>query len=227
MTFARMISPRLPPAGLCPIAFAAACSIAVFAQTKSSAKLQEFPVTLRQNIVAGKTPVGEKVEANLTLATLVDGKVIPEGATFSGEVVASIARTEDQPSRLAIRMNSVRWKKGSVPVIAYVTNWYYPVELITEGPHPDRGIHGDIDIQAGGSRPIPPASQPTPRRVDGAETGGSSSPASKLSDHRVLMKDVDSATADDGTITISSTRSNLKLDKSTTYVLATGNLTRK
>ncbi len=48
---------------------------------------------MRQNVVAGKTPVGTKVEAKLTIATLVKGTVIPEGAVFSGEVVDSVAKS--------------------------------------------------------------------------------------------------------------------------------------
>src|SRR5277367_4444886 len=55
----------------------------------SVASVQEFPVTMRQNVKAGKTPVGTKVEAKLTTATLVKGAVIPAGAIFSGEVVES------------------------------------------------------------------------------------------------------------------------------------------
>src|ERR1700722_18474581 len=49
----------------------------------SSASAQEFSVTMRQNVVAGKTPVGTKVEAKLTIATLLKGAVIPQGAIFS------------------------------------------------------------------------------------------------------------------------------------------------
>src|SRR6266403_2589125 len=65
------------------------CSAALFGQEKPAGVVgvREFPVTLRQNVVAGKTPVGTKVEAKLTVATLVDGAVIPRDATFSGEVV--------------------------------------------------------------------------------------------------------------------------------------------
>src|SRR5277367_862904 len=55
----------------------------------SVASVQEFPVTMRQNVKAGKTPVGTKIEARLTIATLVNGAVIPAGAIFSGEVFAS------------------------------------------------------------------------------------------------------------------------------------------
>jgi len=36
-----------------------------------SAAAMEFPVILQQKVVAGKTPVGTKVQAKLTLATLL------------------------------------------------------------------------------------------------------------------------------------------------------------
>jgi hypothetical protein len=49
----------------------------------------EFPVVMRQNIIAGKTPVGTRVQAKLTLATFVKGVVIPEDATLSVEVFES------------------------------------------------------------------------------------------------------------------------------------------
>ena len=39
------------------------------------------------------------------------------------------------------------------------------------------------------------------------------------------MKDVESARKADGTIELTSTHSNISLDKTTTYVLATGDLT--
>jgi len=45
----------------------------------SSAGL-EFPVIMRQNVAAGKTPVGTKVQAKLVVATLVDGVVVPQDA---------------------------------------------------------------------------------------------------------------------------------------------------
>jgi hypothetical protein len=37
----------------------------------------EFPVTLQQDVVAGKTAVGTKIRANQMVATLFNGKVIP------------------------------------------------------------------------------------------------------------------------------------------------------
>jgi hypothetical protein len=80
------------------------------------------------NVAAGKTPVGAKIKARLAVATLIDGKVIPRSAVFSGEVIDSAAKTATDPSRLAIRMDSVVWKKGSASLTAYLTAWYYPLE---------------------------------------------------------------------------------------------------
>src|SRR5215510_1301571 len=107
------------------------CSAALLAQDKpaSMPALNEFPVTLKQNVAAGKTPVGTKVEAKLAVATLMNGTVIPRNAVFSGEVIESSAKSDSDPSRLAIRIDSVRWKSGSSPVAVYLTNWYYPVRI--------------------------------------------------------------------------------------------------
>jgi len=178
----------------------------------------EFPVTMRQNVVAGKTPVGTKVEANLTLATLVSGKVIPSGATFSGEIVESTAKTATSPSRLAIRMDSAHWKNGSVTVRAYLTAWYYPILISTDlQPDPAPDIHGDITTgrhsrSANSTTPFPDAS------------GRTDMPTSAVSEHRVLMKEVDSTKLEGGGFVLTSTHLNLKLDRTNTYVLATGEL---
>lgn len=183
----------------------------------SPALAQEFPVTMRQSIVAGRTPVGTRVEANLTLATLVNGAVVPVGATFAGEVVESAAKSATTPSRLAIRMDSVQWKKQSAAVKVYLTSWYYPVTVSAEelSSDPPPGIGGPLG--RGGSRRNVPSSQPFP-------TDSPSGPTSNVSDHRVVMKDVDSVRLNDGTLAITSSRFNIKLDKATIYVLATANL---
>src|ERR1700675_4548672 len=99
----------------------------------SSLGLLEFPVIMRQNVAAGTTPVGTKVQAKLAVATLVDGVVVPRDAVLSGEVTESVAKSATDPSRLAIRMDSAQWKKGSAPIVlpltsnVYLTAWYYPV----------------------------------------------------------------------------------------------------
>lgn len=207
------------------------CSRALFCQQNTdqqkevqpsaiASATQEFPVTMRQNIIAGKTPVGTMVEARLAIATLMAGKVIPEGAIFSGVVTESTAKTESSPSRLGIRMSSVQWKKDSAPVTAYLTSWYYPVRMTMN--EESNGIHGDIGMQSG-SRPVAPPSRPYPTNTEqGPDLP--SSPSSNLSDHRIEMKDVWSQRYSDGTLSISSSRFNIKIDKSTTYVLATGEL---
>jgi len=181
---------------------------------------------MRQNVVAGLTPVGSKVEAKLTIGTLVSGKVIPAGAVLSGEVLASEPKTAAGPSRLAIRVDSARWKHDSVSVQAYLTPWYYPVRLTPGDDYPAEQrnrIHGDVGVTMGGSRPVEPISRPYPTATNpGADYP--TAPNSTLSDHRVKMKDVDLIHMDGGGIAIISSHSNLKLDKTTTYVLATGDL---
>src|SRR5271156_5336201 len=76
----------------------------------------EFPAIMRQNVTAGKTPAGTKVEAKLTVATLVNGVVVPQDAILSGEVTESVGKSATDPSRLAIRMDSALWKNKSAPV---------------------------------------------------------------------------------------------------------------
>ena len=168
---------------------------------------QEFPITMRQSVVAGKTPVGAKVEARLELATLVKGTVIPEGAIFSGEVIESAAKTATDPCRLAIRMDSVQWKKGSASIKAYLTAWYYPPRLEAG----ETEIDQDNPIR-GGMKPPPPTNPNFP-------IGGPIPPLG-VSDKRVVIKDVESKRQSDGAVTLSSKRLNIKLDRSTTYVLA-------
>ena len=87
-------------------------------QPSTSSTSTDFPVVMRQNIVAGKTPVGSKVQANLVAATLVNGVVVPRNAVLSGEVTESVKKSASAPSRLAIRMDSAEWKKGSAPIKA-------------------------------------------------------------------------------------------------------------
>jgi len=171
---------------------------------------QEFPVTMRQNVVAGKTAVGTKVAARLELATLVKGTVIPQGAIFSGEVIESAAKTATEPSRLAIRVDSAQWKKGSASIKAYLTEWYYPPRMGVETASLDADEVSPIrktrrDSMA--NSPNFPGSPPEPPLG--------------ISDKRILIKDVEAARRSDGAITLCSKQVNIKLDRSTTYVLAT------
>jgi hypothetical protein len=86
----------------------------------------ELPITLRQNVEAGKTAVGTKVEARLVIGTMIEGGVLPRGAVILGEVIESVAKSENSPSRLAIRMDSAQWKNGGAKFKFYMTAWYYP-----------------------------------------------------------------------------------------------------
>ena len=68
------------------VALASAASLSQSKGETSHAAALEFPVVLQQNVVAGKTAVGAKVQAKLTIATLLHGVVIPQDAVISGEV---------------------------------------------------------------------------------------------------------------------------------------------
>jgi hypothetical protein len=202
----------------------------------SSAAL-EFPVIMRQNVVAGATPAGTKVDAKLAVATLVDGVVLPQDAILSGEVTESVAKSASGPSRLAIRMDSAQWKSGSAPKVlqltkkVYLTAWYYPAATLStrdlssgmpDAAHNPRLSTGTAGIYTG---PRNPTSPPFP----GSDTDADTRPAppataSDISKHRVLMKNVESTRNGDGAVTLTSKRSNIKLDKTTTYVLAAGDL---
>src|ERR1051325_319659 len=105
--------------------------------TNANTDLIEFPVTMQQKITAGITPVGTKVQAKLTISTLVHGTVIPRDAVLSGEITESVAKSSDVPSKLGIRMDMAQWKNGSLPIKVYLTDWYYaPKSMMTESDNP-------------------------------------------------------------------------------------------
>jgi hypothetical protein len=215
-----------------PLALLVLCSITLLAQQTPAAPFpsgtREFPVIMEQNVTAGNTPVGTKVRAKLTVATLVDGAVVPRNAVFGGEVIESVAKSATDASRLAIRMDSVQWKKGSAPIKVYLTAWFYPSMNVPGGDlqygppqSPSKTWNG------AGAYPDPnsPAYKPFPR--GDSDTRSNTVPdtaASVTSNHRVVMKNVESARNSDGAIAITSSHSNIKLDKLTTYVLATVDL---
>lgn len=215
-----------------PVALLVLCSITLLAQQTPAAPVpsgtREFPVIMEQNVTAGNTPVGTKVRAKLTVATLVDGAVVPRNAVFAGEVIESVAKSATDASRLAIRMDSVQWKKGSAPIKVYLTAWFYPSMNVPGGDlqygppqSPSKTWNG------AGAYPDPnsPAYKPFPG--GDSDTRSNTVPdtaASVTSNHRVVMKNVESARNSDGAIAITSSHSNIKLDKLTTYVLATVDL---
>ncbi|MGC1452487.1 MAG: hypothetical protein WA830_20860 [Candidatus Sulfotelmatobacter sp.] len=192
--------------------------------TPSSAT--EFPVFLEQSVAAGKTPVGTKIQAKLGVATLVNGTVVPKNAVFSGEVIESVAKTATDPSRLSVRMDSARWKNESAVVKLYVTSWYYPTRSeagqdVQYGPQKPA-----IKTWNGaGAYPDPNSDTYTPFPKSDSNSGAAvpDTANSITSNHRVRMKDVESSSMND-TLTLVSRKTNLKLDKLTTYVLAGSDL---
>jgi hypothetical protein len=185
---------------------------------------------MRQNITAGKTPVGTRVQAALVVATLVNGVVIPRDAVLSGQAIQSVAKSAAEPSRLAIRMDSIQWKNGSVPINVYLTAWFYPVvEMAPQDLSylPPDAANSPKNWNGAGTYPDSnnPASRPFPGRDPGRDTSADPpSPASNISNHRVLIKNVEATRNSDGVVVLTSKRSNIKLDKLTTYVLASGDL---
>src|SRR5882724_1009013 len=115
--------------------------------------LVEFPVLMQQKVAAGITPVGTKVQAKLTISTLVHGTVVPRDAILSGEVTESEAKTADAPSKLGIRMDLAQWKNGSLPIKVYLTEWYYPVKsaMVEDGSSGYSAVHGSIGVTMGRS----------------------------------------------------------------------------
>lgn len=199
--------------------------------------LIEFPVVMQQNVSAGKTPVGTHVQAKLLIATLVNKVVVPKGALLTGEVVESVAKADKVPSRLSIRMDSALWKNGSTAIKVYLTAWYYPVKTEPTDRDPysaTSGIQGEVGVTFGGGAvgqypqnpnaigQFPPDASRSDRTPYPDATP--SVPSSVISEHRALMKDVSSTRNGDGSVVITSDRRNLKLDKTTTYVLATNDL---
>lgn len=188
----------------------------------------ELPVVLQQSITAGKTKVGTKVQARLVVATLLKGGVIPRDALISGEVVESLAKTDNQPSRLAIRMDSAEWKNGGAKFKIYLTAWYYPPAPMAQ---PDLSYRPpdaqNSSRNPGGTdytEPKNPMSQQRFPRRDTDDNIEAAPPASNISKRRVIMKNVESMRNGDGPVVLVSAQSTIKLDKVTTYVLANGEL---
>lgn len=192
----------------------------------------EFPVVMRQNVEAGKTPVGTKIQVRLMVGTLVNGIVVPEGADLSGVVVESSFKTATDPSRLAICLQSAEWKNGSTPAALalpskiYLTAWYYP--LVTPPQDfpdglPDATHSGPQ--RRGGTASYPSTNDsPSSTRANAEKDRNPPLPSRTVTPHREMMKDVQSAKTGAGGVVIVSARANIKLDKSTTYVFAEGDL---
>jgi hypothetical protein len=208
------------------------CSATLPAQQQPSAPtlaaVQEFPMIMQQNVTAGKTPVGTEVRAKLVVGTMGDGTVFPKNAVFTGKVIESVAKTSTEPSRLAIRMDSVQWKDGSATVKIFLTAWVYPTTAASgqdlqygpqqsqvatwngEGAYPDPNSRVVKPFPGGDSKSSPDAVPNTTSAV--------------TMRRRIPMKNVMSGKHDDGTVVIASEHSDIKLDKLTTYVFAADEL---
>jgi hypothetical protein len=195
----------------------------------------DFPILMQQKIAAGITPVGAEVEAKLTEATLADGVVIPRGAILSGRVEESSAKTADAPSRIRIKFDSARWKEGSAGVDAYLTSDYYTSE---EAQQPDlsmpSAVHGSAGVTMGGARPEPPGpggvwtGRPDVLNDPGMGDDPGTGPLpprppslSRSSTHKQRLPGMETTKSEDGSVTVTSKKHSIRLDKSTTYVLET------
>jgi len=189
----------------------------------------EFPVVLQQTVTAGKTPVGTKIQAKLAMATLFQGKVIPRNATFSGEVIESLAKTSKQPSRIGIRLETVNWKNGTADLTVYVTPLYYPT-LLEPGQNLQYGPPQPASRTWNGAGAYPdpnsPAYKPFPKGDDDKDKTPPDTANPVTAKNRVPMKNVAVERGASNSVILVSKRSNIKLDRLTTYVVASGDLSQ-
>jgi hypothetical protein len=187
--------------------------------SSSTPALLEFPAALQQKVIAGKTLPGTHVQANLVIATLLNGKVIPRNAVLSGEVIESKEKTSNEPARLSIRMDSAQWKGGSSAVQLYLTSWYYPIRT-DEGPNLQYGPEMSDKAKWNGMGEYPTNSryQPFPSDADKSHDHPASASSAAMSNLRVPMKDVELEQDNGGVVTLVGKRSNIKLDKVTAYL---------
>jgi hypothetical protein len=188
----------------------------------------DFPMQLQQSVTAGKTPVGTKIRAKLTIATLVAGTVIPRDAVFTGEVTESEAKSATTPSRLAIRVDSAQWKNGSASVKAYLSQWFYPL-IPVEGPPLQNGPQKPATAVWNGQGEYPDKNGTNyhPFPTTGNSNDKSSlpdTPVSATSSHPMAIRNVEAGHTKDGGIELISQHSNIKLDKYTTYIFLQGAL---
>lgn len=190
----------------------------------SSPGVLEFPITLQESVEAGRTAVGDKIQAKLMVATLVNRVVIPKDATFSGVVIDSVAKTAKDPSRLAIRIDSVQWKDGSASIKAYLTPLYYPKTVAT-GPNLQYGPPEPPAKTWNGEGQYPNTDSRVYRPFPSGDSDNNAgavpeTTTATMSGNPVGMKDVAVAPTAEGGLALVSNRVNLKLDKQTIYVLA-------
>lgn len=194
-------------------------------QTAAPVKGLDFPVVLQQNVTAGKTPVGTKVQAKLTIATLLNGTVIPRNATLTGEVTESAAKSSTTPCKLAIRMDLVQWKSGSAEIKLYFTGSFYP-NINEAGQDLQYGPQQPANRTWNGQGEYPDSNSHVYRPFPGGDSSKDSTapdtPSSATAPNSVTIKDVEAQRTSDGMIVLTSKRSNIKLERYTTYVVSAG-----
>jgi len=103
----------------------------------------------------------------------------------------------------------------------YLTSWFYPAteeagQNLQYGPpeSPGKTWNGQGAYPSGA-----PSYKPFPGGDKGSDKNSvPDTTTAKISNHRVVMNDVEMMRADDGTLMLFSKRGNIKLDKLTTYV---------
>lgn len=196
-------------------------------QPPPNAVALEYPLMLETTVTAGKTSVGTKVPAKLQMATLVNGKVLPRGAVFSGEVVQSTKKTKTEPSRISVVMDSAVWKQGSETLRIYLTSWYYPVESEPGQPlqyGPTQPANRTWDGQGQYPDPNSHVYHPFPGSESTKDQGAPDTANPVTSNHRIAMKNIETQRTTDGAIVLVSNRNNIKPDHFTVYVFSTGDL---
>lgn len=196
-------------------------------QTATNPAALEYPLMLEKSVTAGKTPVGTKVEGKLLMATLVNGKVVPRGAVFSGQVTESTEKTKTEPSRISIVMDSAVWKQGSEALKVYLTAWYYPTVAEPGQPlqyGPTQPASRTWDGQGQYPDPNSKVYRPFPGSESTKDQGVPDTANPVTSNHRIAMKNVESQRNNDGALVLVSKRNNIKLDHFTVYVFSSGDL---
>jgi hypothetical protein len=223
------------------ICFAFLCTAVVAQQTPASGlpsadlaipptpvRALEFPMILEENIVAGKTAAGTAVQGKLVTATLLNGVVVPKNAVFSGVVTESVEKSKAEPSRLGIRLDTVQWKGQTTQIRVYLSPWYYPSVQESGAQDLQYGPTQSAKATWNGQGQYPSQNskiyEPFPGRDSGQGSAVPDTPVPVTSSRRVAMKNVESSLDSSGAVTITSKHSNLKLDKLTTYVFASGDL---
>jgi hypothetical protein len=109
----------------------------------------------------------------------------------------------------------------------YLTAWYYPT-VAEAGQNLQYGPTQPANRTWNGQGQYPDPNSKSYKPFPGGDSDSNANspdaPSSVTSNHRVAMANVESERSSDGTITIVSHKANIKLDKFTTYVLASGDL---